>query len=248
MRRSSPPSSSSSRHPTTRSADSGTLPDTRHFLTGSPGRASVRATDAVPSASCGSFFAEADWIRQSDDWHARTVSDKRYDLALGEGARIWTECLARARAMPFGAAATPQAVADLPIRRYGVPFLVQPRLGQGTFRIAVMDAYKRTCAVTTEHSLPALEAADIRSFGCDGPHDVRNGLLLRADFHRLFDQGYVTVSEDYRLEASPRLKQEYHNGRSYYPYHGTRLALPAREPLRPSAEYLAWHREHVYAA
>jgi len=27
-----------------------------------------------------------------------------------------------------------------------------------------------------------------------GEHDVRNGLLLRADFHRLFDVGLVGVT------------------------------------------------------
>ena len=37
------------------------------------------------------------------------------------------------------------------------PVLVRPRLGQGTFKIVVMDAYGRSCAVTTEHSLLVLE-------------------------------------------------------------------------------------------
>jgi putative restriction endonuclease len=111
-----------------------------------------------------------------------------------------------------------------------------------------MDAYNRTCAVTGEHSLPALEAAHIRSYTREGPHEVPNGLLLRADFHRLFDQGYLTISPDYRLEVSPRLKEEYQNGRSYYPFHGSELALPAADRLRPDPGYLAWHRENVYAA
>ena len=102
--------------------------------------------------------------------------------------------------------------------------------------------------MTGEHSLPALEAAHIRSFTSQGPHDVANGLLLRADFHRLFDQGYITVASDYRLEVSPRLKTEYHNGRSYYPFHGASLQLPSEPALRPAAEHLEWHREHVYAA
>jgi len=102
--------------------------------------------------------------------------------------------------------------------------------------------------VTGEHSIRALEAAHIRSYTSEGPHEVRNGVLLRADFHRLFDQGYVTVSADYRLEVSPRLKQEYHNGRSYYPYQGTKLSLPTPEQLRPDPAYLAWHRENVFAA
>ena len=193
------------------------------------------------------FLSESDWVRQPADWHARTVSDKRYDLSAGEGARVWQECLARARPLvapevPVGSGAAPN------VPRYGAPVLVQPRIGQGVFRIAVTEAYRRTCAVTSEHSLPALEAAHIRSYAARGPHEVSNGLLLRADFHRLFDQGYVTVSPDYRLEVSPRLKEEYSNGRSYYPFHGAELSLPESVELRPSPEYLEWHRENVYAA
>lgn len=40
-------------------------------------------------------------------------------------------------------------------------------------------------AKTGEHTLPVLEAADILPFAERGPHDVRNGLLLRSDFHKL---------------------------------------------------------------
>lgn len=193
------------------------------------------------------FFAEADWIAPPSDWHVRTVSDKRYDLSVGEGARLWNECLARAAAVPV-ARSTPSLVSDPVVPRYGDPMLVAPRLGQGTFRVAVMEAYQRTCAVTGEHSLPALEAAHIRSCSAQGPHEVRNGLLLRADLHRLFDQGYVTVSPDYRVEVSPRLRKEFHNGRSYYPFHGRRLTLPKDARLHPDPAYLTWHRENVYAA
>ena len=46
------------------------------------------------------------------------------------------------------------------------------------------------------------------------PHEVRNGVLLRADLHRLLDQSYATITKDYRLEVSPRPKQEFENGRA----------------------------------
>ena len=91
--------------------------------------------------------------------------------------------------------------------------LVRPRLGQGTFRVAVTDAYSRACAVTGEHSLPVLEAAHIRPYALTGPHDINNGLLLRADLHRLFDLGYLTVTPDHALHVSERLKADYDNGR-----------------------------------
>ena len=130
--------------------------------------------------------------------------------------------------------------------RYGTPRLVEPRLGQGTFRVSVLDAYERSCAVTGEHSLPALEAAHIKSYDKNGPHEVRNGLLLRADLHRLFDKGYVTVSQDLHLEVSARLRADYHNGRTYYPLHGQALRMPDTPEDKPGAEFLAWHNEHVY--
>ena len=133
-----------------------------------------------------------------------------------------------------------------PLARYGEARLVRPRLGQGTFRIAVLDAYGRGCAVTEEHSLPALEAAHIQPFAYDGPHEVPNGLLLRADLHRLFDTGYVTVTPKLRLEVSARLKTDYHNGRSYYPLHGAPVRIPSVAAHRPQPAFLEWHNEHCF--
>jgi hypothetical protein len=47
---------------------------------------------------------------------------------------------------------------------YGAPTTVRPRLGQRSFRVAVLDSYGRRCAVTSERTLPALEAAHFREF------------------------------------------------------------------------------------
>ena len=193
------------------------------------------------------LFPQEEWVNQPADWHARTVQHKAYDLSAGEGARILEECLQRAprlRPLPV----RPAIGAELPGPRYGAPQVVAPRLGQGIFRIQVTDAYGRACAVTEEHSLPALEAAHIRPYGQDGPHEVRNGLLLRADLHRLFDLGYLGVSEDLQLLVSPRLRREFSNGRSYYPLAGKPLTLPSDVALQPDPSYLAWHRESIYAA
>ena len=134
---------------------------------------------------------------------------KRYDLTVGEGLRIWEECLARARSQQTNPAHRQPVLVREDSPRYGTPQLIAPRLGQGIFRVAVMDAYGRACAVTQEHSLPALEASHIQPYAKDGPHEVRNGVLLRADLHRLFDQGYVTITPEHRIEVSSRLKEDY---------------------------------------
>ena len=133
-----------------------------------------------------------------------------------------------------------------PGERYGDLTLLRRRLGQGIFRLAVTDAYSRACAVTSEHSLPALEAAHIQPFGEGGVHEVSNGLLLRSDIHRLFDRGYVGVTPDHRFAVSKRLKDDFANGRSYYPLDGREIKLPERVEERPGPEWLEWHMEERF--
>jgi hypothetical protein len=135
------------------------------------------------------------------------VQGKGYELASGEGQRIWMECVARAsrygtpltRPQP-GAAGTLSRgergdsdrvawergdidqIADAPIPGgYGEPITITPRLGQRSFRIAVLDTYARRCAVTNERTLPALEAAHIRDYSDVHQHEITNGILFRAD-------------------------------------------------------------------
>jgi putative restriction endonuclease len=211
-------------------------------------RARIRYDERTGSDEIGciqlvsaTFFPPDDWVPQPADWHPRMQTPMKYNLTAGEGLRIWEACLVRA-----GGAATPILTTAERPARYGDPRLVHLRLGQGTFRVAVLDAYGRACAATGEHSLPALEAAHIRSYADDGPHEVRNGLLLRADLHRLFDTGYVTVTPALRLEVSARLREDYHNGHSYYPLHGREMQLPELAAHRPEPEFLRWHNDHKF--
>lgn len=194
------------------------------------------------------FFPRDAWIRQPDDWPVRTQTDKKYDLSAGEGRRVWDACLAVANELALPRAVAGGHLVAEPAARYGEPTLVRPRLGQRTFRIAVTDAYERACAVTGEHSLPALDAGHIRPFAEGGPHRISNGVLLRADLHRLFDKGYVTITPDHRFEVSGRLRDEYQNGKTYYPLHGQALRVPQRTVDRPDPELLRWHNETIFAA
>lgn len=228
-----------------------TLESMRERIDGIRARIDYRAQSPSNDIGCillaqPTFFEPDEWIRGPADWPPANLRHKRYDLAVGEGRRVWEECLARAVAIQtiLPSRLPPPAREKSP--RYGTPQLVQPRLGQGIFRVTVMDAYSRACAVTREHSLPVLEASHIKPYAADGPHDVRNGVLLRADLHRLFDQGYVTITPEYRLEVSPRLREDYRNGRSYYPLHGSSVSLPSAAADAPSADFLRWHNERVY--
>jgi putative restriction endonuclease len=160
------------------------------------------------------FFARDEWVDPPRDWAPTGIQvGKGYDLSVGEGARVLRDCMERATGgLHYWNVPDPQLVAEN-FARYGAAVEVHPRLGQGLFRVEVTDAYQRACAVTGEHSLPALEAAHILPYGQGGEHRVDNGLLLRSDLHRLYDRGYVTVTPDYVFRVSdPRMCEVPHIG------------------------------------
>ncbi|WP_018866220.1 MULTISPECIES: HNH endonuclease [unclassified Thioalkalivibrio] len=191
------------------------------------------------------FFEEYDWIPQPGSWSKNIVTAKTYDGTEGEGAEFYQQVAMRVsnhELLPPGG-----HVQEGGDDRWGRAFLARARLGQGAFRVLVTDAYDRRCAVTGERTLPTLEAAHIRPYAEHGPHQVSNGLLLRSDWHRLFDDGYVTVTPDHHIEVSPRIREEYENGREYYRHHGERLArVPETVWQRPDPEFIRWHNEQVY--
>lgn len=182
------------------------------------------------------FLPETTWI-PVPDWKPSIVQGKTYDLSVEPGLSIWKELqLTRVT----------HSVLNEEPARYGEPILVLPRLGQGSFRVLVTDAYYRRCAITGERTLPALDAAHIKPFSQSGKHSVDNGILMRRDLHALFDRGYITVSPSMNLEVSRRIKEAFENGRDYYRLHGTKLHIPIDPDNQPSIDYIDWHNTNVY--
>ncbi len=192
------------------------------------------------------FFLPPDrWTPPPSDWHPNIVQGKGYDLTQEPSRTLWRHVQDAVRASGTSAG-WPAQIADPNAPRYGTPALVTPRLGQGSFRVLVTDAYERRCAVTAERVLPVLEAAHIRPYAQGGEHRVDNGLLLRSDLHTLFDRGYVTVTPALQLEVSRRIREDFENGRDYYALHGRAVRVPARAGDRPAGEFLRWHNQEAY--
>ena len=188
------------------------------------------------------FFSEDDWIPAPPSWSKNIVRGKTYDTMEREGQDLWLAVRDR-----LGEARSSVAT-EAEAERYGKPFLTRARLGQGTFRVLVTEAYSRRCAITGERTLPVLDAAHIKPYSGDGMHVVSNGLLLRKDLHRLFDDGYITVSPEYRVLVSRRIKEEFENGREYYQHHGAKLkVLPGDQQDYPSGAFLEWHNDKIFA-
>lgn len=189
------------------------------------------------------FFSETDWIAVPE-WSRPIVQGRSYDTADPVGQQVWQQVQERLR---FEGVAPSATTTDTQQEaRFGSPQVLLPRLGQGSFRVVVTDAYKRRCAFTGSPVLHVLDAAHIRPFAENGPNDVRNGILLRQDVHTLFDHGYITVTPEYRVEVSGRIKEEFENGREYYSAHGKVITLPDASRLRPAREFLSWHNDNIY--
>jgi putative restriction endonuclease len=102
-------------------------------------------------------------------------------------------------------------------------------------------------SITGESTLVALEAAHIVPYSGDGDHDVSNGLLLRADFHRLFDVGLVGVTPDLKVKVSPRIRETWFNGKAYYNLDNQPLSVvPLHQSMRPDRDRLEWHLQNRF--
>lgn len=189
------------------------------------------------------FFDVSDWIPMPPDWSMNIVQGKTYSTENEIGKRYWKlveEVLSKHIVLH-----TNEDIGE-PAPLYG-HYIAKVRIGQGAFRVLVTDAYSRRCTISGEKTLPVLEAAHIKPYALSGLNTTDNGLLLRADLHKLFDSGYVTVTDNYHVEISKRIKEEFENGRDYYKYHGQQLiSLPHSQMEMPNTDFLRWHNDNIY--
>lgn len=202
----------------------------------------------IAITDCTFFPADA-LLEVPATFNPQNLSGSLIDLEQPEGRRLWAGCLEWAVATTASTPSAPSWLEEAADRqRHGRPQIAIPRLGQGSFRLAVLDVYGGGCAVTGEHSLPALEAAHIRPYHAGGGHELRNGLPFRRDLHRLFDLGYVSVKPNGEFLVSPRLRTEFSNGHTYYALEGQLLRQPNTVEAAPDTELLAWHSETIFQA
>jgi hypothetical protein len=91
----------------------------------------------------------------------------------------------------------PASPGDIGPPQYGFVRRLQ-RDRQPAFRSALLNAYGRTCAISGCSIEACLEAAHLDRYADSGDNRITNGILLRADLHRLMDAGLLT----FRWESS----------------------------------------------
>ena len=98
------------------------------------------------------------------------------------------------------------------------------RKNQATFRKMLLEAYNGTCPITKCKIEAALEAAHIIPFAKSKDDTLENGLLLRADLHRLFDTGFMSIN--------PKNKMVHFKDKNGYYNKYTHAKIPDNDKLR----------------
>jgi putative restriction endonuclease len=122
--------------------------------------------------------------------------------------------------------------------------VIRARTNQQWFRKAVLNSYQSRCCISglTEERL--LIASHIVPWSEDTENRLnpQNGLCLSALHDKAFDLGLITVTPEYRVLVSPKLKAKSADAfmaESLLRFDGETIELPER--FRPKAAFLAWH-------
>lgn len=191
------------------------------------------------------FFTDSELRPTREEFPGNLVQGKSFELGAQRGSVVEEAFWRLLADAPSGMTETELSYFDEGPTR-GRPGLVTPRLGQRSFAAVVQGAY-RHCAVTGNKVLPTLQAAHILPVAERGQHRIDNGLLLRADVHIMFDQGFLGVHPETKaLQVSPQLRETYGNGAEFYSKAGTPITLPAKVVDQPNRSFLEWHLDVVY--
>lgn len=108
---------------------------------------------------------------------------------------------------------------------------------QGAFRKELLEAYNGTCAITGVNVPEVLQAAHIDPYRGKKSQRVRNGILLRSDFHLLYDSHLITIKpQTNTVVTSTRLQHTV-----YAEFDGSTISTPKAPEFRPDDSLLEIH-------
>lgn len=126
--------------------------------------------------------------------------------------------------------------------------IVKVRVNQSFFRSAILTSYNSKCCITGLNIPELLIASHIKPWKDDTENrtNPQNGLCLNALHDKAFDQGFITVTTDYKVKTSKyfgefnsEINQEF-----FTKYEGFAINLP--EKFLPKKEFLDYHYEEVF--
>ncbi|HQX53063.1 MAG TPA: HNH endonuclease [Planctomycetaceae bacterium] len=98
---------------------------------------------------------------------------------------------------------------------------IRKRRGGKEFRKLLCERFEGKCVVTKCKIVAVLEAAHIKPYRGVSDNDIKNGLLLRADIHTLFDLNLLGVEpQTWIVRIHPKIRE------TYAEFEGRQLVMP----------------------
>ena len=126
---------------------------------------------------------------------------------------------------------------------------VKTRVNQNVFRQIVIANYSGKCAITGIDIPDLLLASHIIPWSKNETERLNpeNGICLSPLYDRAYDQGYISINENYEIllssEIKEKNKEEYHS-KYFAPLSGMNIIRPAK--YLPKKEFLQYHLEEVF--
>ena len=120
----------------------------------------------------------------------------------------------------------------------------------GVFKREIPKAYNYTCSISgmrvyLKNGQTLIDGCHIMPFSKTQDDTITNGIALCPNLHRAFDNGYITISNDYKVIVSSHLIETESNY-SIHQFHNKKINLPMSEIHYPRKDVLEWHRDCVF--
>ncbi len=127
--------------------------------------------------------------------------------------------------------------------------IVKTRVNQSFFRSVVLSSYNQKCCITGLSIPDFLVASHIIPWKKDEKNRLnpQNGLCLNSIHDRAFDQGFMTITTDYKIIIS-KYFNDYTTEKAvkdlFLKYDKQSIILPDR--FLPAKEFLEWHYYELF--
>jgi len=119
------------------------------------------------------------------------------------------------------------------------------------FRKTILKLYDHHCALcgirmVTRKGNTLVHAAHIRPWPLSHDDRPTNGLALCRVCHWAFDEGLMSISEDYKVMISERVRLDQNTPAHLLALVDQDISRPEKQIYWPSQDSIAWHRVNVY--
>lgn len=222
-------------------------------------------TDAIMASPLPSSLSDRDW----DEIHDNMLSEKNpygksikkeLDLILEDALVLEVKLPDEDRNFlsEMASISDYEEASEIGLGDYRIPSSyskTKTRKKQSAWSKEIKKAYRNTCCVPEcDIKSPFLViAAHIKDYSAEEAEvghraNPQNGLCLCLICHALFDLGYFTLTDDLKIQASPRVSEISSNlirgiiERS----DGKTIKLPTPESFNPNMEFIRYHKENHF--